>query len=60
MKKILVTGCAGYIGSVLTRILLQEGFTVIGIDYLAFGGQSLVDIYNHPEFIFINDCFQKF
>jgi nucleoside-diphosphate-sugar epimerase len=54
MKKVLVTGCAGYIGSVLTRILLQEGYHVVGLDYLAFGGQSLVDIYNHPSFSFIN------
>ncbi|MEP7263428.1 MAG: NAD(P)-dependent oxidoreductase [Bacteroidota bacterium] len=54
MKKIIVTGCAGYIGSVLTRILLREGFAVIGVDYLAFGGQSLVDIYNDPAFSFVN------
>jgi nucleoside-diphosphate-sugar epimerase len=54
MKKILVTGCAGYIGSVLTRILLQEGMSVAGMDYLAFGGQSLLDIYNHPHFRFVN------
>ncbi len=32
MKKILVTGSAGFIGSTLTRRLLARGDTVIGID----------------------------
>jgi len=53
MKKILVTGAAGYIGSVLTRILLEKGYKVIGFDVLNFGGESLLGIYNHPGFTFI-------
>jgi UDP-glucuronate 4-epimerase len=32
MKKVLVTGTAGFIGSHLSKRLLQEGFRVIGID----------------------------
>ena len=32
MKKILVTGNNGYIGSVLTRMLLARGFRVVGLD----------------------------
>jgi UDP-glucose 4-epimerase len=30
--KALVTGCAGFIGSHLTELLLGDGFDVIGID----------------------------
>lgn len=32
MKKILVTGCAGFIGSHVCELLLAKGFSVIGID----------------------------
>ncbi len=53
MKKILVTGAAGYIGSVLTRQLLDKGYHVRGFDLLNFGGESLVSIFNHPNFEFI-------
>ena len=32
MQTILVTGCAGFIGSHLSQTLLQKGFKVVGID----------------------------
>ena len=32
--KILVTGCAGFIGSNVTRLLLDDGFSVLGVDNL--------------------------
>ena len=33
-KNILVTGCAGFIGFHITKKLLDNGFTVVGIDNL--------------------------
>ena len=54
MKKVLVTGGAGYIGSVLVRILLNKGYFVRVIDSLKFGGDSLFDVMLHPNFEFMN------
>jgi nucleoside-diphosphate-sugar epimerase len=50
--KILVTGGAGYIGSVLLRYLLNEGYSVKCLDRLIFGGESLLGIWGHPNFEF--------
>lgn len=52
MKKVLITGIAGYIGSVLAKHLLDKGYFVRGIDSLYFGGESLISIYNHERFEF--------
>ena len=51
-KKVLVTGGAGYIGSVLVRILLSKGYKVKVLDNLSFGGHSLIDVFTNPNFEF--------
>ena len=51
--KVLLTGGAGYIGSTLTPFLLAAGHQVRVLDYLAYGGQSLLGVWAHPGFEFV-------
>ena len=31
-KKILITGCAGYIGDIIVRMLANENYDIVGLD----------------------------
>ncbi|WP_199621806.1 NAD-dependent epimerase/dehydratase family protein [Paenibacillus alkalitolerans] len=54
MKKIVITGAAGFIGSRLARQLIPEQCLVIGIDNLQSGLMAnMKDLLDHPRFKFI-------
>jgi len=50
MRKVLITGGAGFIGSHLAKYMVKKGFEVIAIDSLITG--SLSNINNDIEFIY--------
>ena len=54
MKKVLITGGAGYIGSTLTPLLLDNGYEVTVIDNLSFDQTSLITCIRNPGFTFIH------
>ena len=53
MEKILITGGAGYIGSMLTTKLIEKGYRVTVIDSLQFSKNSLNHLFAHKNFKFI-------
>jgi nucleoside-diphosphate-sugar epimerase len=52
-RHVIVTGGAGYIGSLLISELLRAGFFVTTLDTLLFGGESIVPYLHHPQFHFV-------
>lgn len=53
MEKVLVTGGAGYIGSLLVPTLLDKGYKVSVIDNLFFNQTSLLSLAHNANFEFI-------
>jgi nucleoside-diphosphate-sugar epimerase len=49
-----VIGGAGYIGSILTRKLLDHGYHVTVLDALIYGDDSIRDLYGRPHFELIH------
>lgn len=54
MKRILITGGAGYLGSVLVGHLLQRNYSVTVLDSLLYSQPSLLYYCNHPNFAFVS------
>ncbi len=51
-RHVLITGGAGYIGSILTSELLRANYRVTVLDSLLFGGESIVPFLHHPNLHF--------
>lgn len=50
---VLITGGAGYLGSMLAGELLRLGYRVTVVDDLLFGGEALLALLSHPSFHFV-------
>jgi dTDP-glucose 4,6-dehydratase len=54
MKRVLITGAAGFLGSHLCDRFINEGFDVLGMDNLITGDLiNLEHIMDHPNFTFL-------
>ncbi len=61
MKKILITGAAGFLGSHLCERFLKEKFYVIGMDNFITGSMANIKLLRkHENFEFINHDVSKF
>jgi nucleoside-diphosphate-sugar epimerase len=58
-ESVLIVGGAGYIGSVLTRQLLEAGYHVRVLDLELFGTESLDDLRGHARFELIHGDFRN-
>ena len=61
MKRVLITGAAGFLGSHLCDKFIQEGYEVIGMDNLLTGSLSNIEhLYPLKEFSFYHHDVSKF
>lgn len=59
VRRVLVIGGAGYVGSALVRQLLDRGFSVRVLDLLLYGDQAMRELRSHPHFEFVQGDFRN-
>jgi len=61
LKKVLITGAAGFLGSHLCDKFIEERYYVIGMDNFITGDKkNILHLKNHPNFEFINHDVTEF
>lgn len=61
MKRVLITGAAGFLGSHLCDRFIKEGYHVIGMDNFITGDKkNIAHLYNHDNFEFIEHDVTEF
>lgn len=59
IRRVLVIGGAGYVGTALVRQLLTRGYFVRVLDVLLYGDQAMSELRSHPHFEFIQGDFRN-
>lgn len=61
MKRVLITGAAGFLGSHLCDRFIKDGFQVVGMDNLITGDlKNIEHLFPHPHFEFYHHDVSKF
>jgi len=61
MKRILITGAAGFLGSHLCDRFIKEGYEVVGMDNLITGNLKKLDnLFPLKQFSFYHHDFRRF
>lgn len=59
IRRVLVIGGAGYVGTALLRQLLAQGYTVRVLDVLLYGERAMAELRSDPRFEFFHGDFRN-